>query len=156
MNPWMWAVSTALTVPWSVERGPSPELSPMDVVELQLESLRRNPELPNDAGIEAVFRFAAPANRAQTGPLPRFVRMVRGPGYAPLLGHRVAQMGPMTTEGSQVALPVLVETSDGQVFGYLWVLERQSEAPYRDCWMTTAVVGMDVEQAESAVRGAEA
>lgn len=148
---WMFWVVLA-SVPWQPDVAPAPDLSPRDVVELQLESLRRNPKLPNDAGIEAVFRFAAPSNRAATGPLPRFVRMVKGPGYAPLLGHRFAQLGPMEVKGEQVALPVYLESATGERVAYLWVLERQTEAPYAGCWMTVAVVGMDADRAQSEIR----
>ena len=56
---------------------PSPDLSPEDVVRIQVEALQRNDEPSPDAGIEAAFRFASPSNRRATGPLGRFSEMVR-------------------------------------------------------------------------------
>ena len=60
--------------PLSEALAPRPELSPEEVIRIQLEALRHNDE--QDRGIEVAFRFASPANRASTGPLPRFIRMI--------------------------------------------------------------------------------
>ena len=57
---------------------PDPALSPGDVVRIQLEALRRNDE--QDRGIAVAFRFASPANRTNTGPLSRFIAMIKEAG----------------------------------------------------------------------------
>ena len=46
---------------------PEPELTPNDVVRIQLLAMQQNDD--NDFGIEVTFRFASPANKKQTGPL---------------------------------------------------------------------------------------
>ncbi|GIT70838.1 MAG: hypothetical protein Ct9H300mP28_06520 [Pseudomonadota bacterium] len=64
---------------------PEPELKPNDVVRLQLLAMQQNDD--SDFGIEVTFRFASPANKKQTGPLKRFIRLVRNPSYHPLKPH---------------------------------------------------------------------
>ena len=54
---------------------PNPNLTPEDVIRIQVEALQNNDS--QDTGIEITFRFASPANRQLTGPLNRFKRMVR-------------------------------------------------------------------------------
>ena len=51
---------------------PSPELSPREVVQLQVEALGTNDEPFAQAGVKAAFDFASPANKRATGPLERF------------------------------------------------------------------------------------
>ena len=64
---------------------PEPKLKPNDVVRLQLLAMQQNDD--SDFGIEVTFRFASPANKKQTGPLKRFISLVRNPSYRPLLNH---------------------------------------------------------------------
>ena len=65
---------------------PAPSFGPAEVTQIQLDALRTN-TLINE-GIALTFRFASPANRQVTGPLPRFVKMLRSPPYDRLLNHR--------------------------------------------------------------------
>src|SRR6185437_12206552 len=65
----------SITMPASgVEEGakplspiPKPELTPGQVVEIQLEALQFNDKPAKDAGIATTFRFASPGNRKATG-----------------------------------------------------------------------------------------
>ena len=115
---------------------PRPELSPGEVVRIQLEALRHNDD--RDRGIEVAFRFASPANRASTGPLPRFIRMIeRGP-YALMLAFREASYGAVEVSGRNARQRVTLIGSRA-VVSYWFYLSRQSEAPWLDCWMTDAV-----------------
>lgn len=61
------------------ELAPDPALDPADAVRIQVQALAENGA--DDAGIALTFRFASPDNRRQTGPLERFVAMVKGPVY---------------------------------------------------------------------------
>ncbi|GIT72408.1 MAG: hypothetical protein Ct9H300mP28_22220 [Pseudomonadota bacterium] len=61
---------------------PEPELKPNDVEKASTFCMKQNDE--SDFGIEVTFRFASPANKKQTGPLKRFIRLVRNPSYRPL------------------------------------------------------------------------
>ena len=73
--------------------GPRPELTPQDVVRLVIEALQHNSETPYDEGIRVTFNFASPTNRHATGPLQRFIEMVKSPQYRPMLGHHRAEYG---------------------------------------------------------------
>ena len=116
---------------------PVPELSPGDVVRIQLEALRNNDE--RDRGIEVAFRFASPANRANTGPLPRFIRMIKQGPYALMLDFRRAAYGTVELRDNQARQRVTLTGAHARV-SYWFHLSRQSEAPWADCWMTDAVV----------------
>ena len=133
---------TALLLSFSPDATPSPELSVKAVVELQLEGLRRNPTLPNDAGIRLAFRFASPANKAQTGPVERFIPMVKSPTYAPLLGFDDASVAVISDAPEGAHLVVEVRRGDTANM-YMWVLSRQSNG----AWMTDAVVPIEPDEA---------
>ena len=115
---------------------PDPALSPGDVVRIQLEALRHNDE--QDRGIAVAFRFASPANRANTGPLSRFIAMIEEGPYALMLGFREAAYGPVETQTGRARQRVTL-TGTRESVTYWFYLSRQSEPPYADCWMTDAV-----------------
>ena len=115
---------------------PDPALSPAQVIRIQLEALRHNDE--RDRGIAVAFRFASPANRANTGPLSRFVAMIESGPYALMLSFRDATYGPVETVANQARQRVTL-TGTRASMTYWFYLSRQSEAPYEDCWMTDAV-----------------
>ncbi len=115
---------------------PTTELSPVDVVLIQLEAMERDA----DQGIRTAFRFASPGNRATTGPLDRFERMVRSESYAPLLGHARAEVGMVHSVHGRAAIPVIVTGADGSEHGYMFILSRQSSESCNECWMTDSVV----------------
>ena len=122
--------------PLSRELMPAPELSPEDVVRIQLEALRHNDD--RNRGIEVAFRFASPTNRVHTGPLPRFIGMIRNGPYALMLDFRAVSYGPVKSNGTQARQRVILTDATTSVT-YWFYLSRQSKAPYVDCWMTDAV-----------------
>ena len=115
---------------------PAPSLSPGEVVRIQLEALRYND--PQDRGIAVAFRFASPANRTNTGPLERFVAMIRNGPYALMLRFREVSYGPVESKGFRARQRVTLADA-GRSTTYWFYLSRQSEKPYVDCWMTDAV-----------------
>lgn len=115
---------------------PTPALTPEDVVRIQLEALRHNDE--RNRGIEVAFRFASPANRVHTGPLPRFIGMIRNGPYALMLDFRAVSYGPVESNGTQARQRVILTDATTSVT-YWFYLSRQSKDPYVDCWMTDAV-----------------
>ena len=58
---------------------PTPDIAPEDVVKIQLSSLMNNNQPYTNAGIEQTWEFAHPSNRAFTGPIQRFTRMMYAP-----------------------------------------------------------------------------
>ena len=128
------------------ELRPRPAYPPDKVVSIQIEALGDNDRPHPDAGIEITFRFASPANKEVTGPLPRFIEMVHNPAYRPMLNHGGARYGKLKREGDQASQTVILKTGDGSRVGYLFRLSRQSEAPYKDCWMTDSVMRFEVRE----------
>lgn len=108
----------------------------------QLAGLRSEPRdgAGAGAGVQLVWEFASPGNRAATGPVHRFADMLRGSSYAALLEHRAAQLGPLVQDGEQARQEVLVLAADDRTVGFTWVLARQPAGPHAGCWLTDGVV----------------
>ncbi len=121
---------------------PNKDLSPPEVIRLQLAALAHNKVLGNDRGIEITWRFASPANKAMTGPLPQFQSMVKS-GYGAMLDHQRSKLGEMEISALQAQQLVLLQAADGSFHAYLWVLGLQEEGPLRGCWLTDAVIEVD-------------
>ena len=121
---------------------PNPSLSPEQVVLIQLNAMANNDSPTKDAGIALVYKFASLANRAQTGPLSRFKRMIYG-GYKVMLNHTNAQLGTLQREDGHAAVNVFLVASDGKKVGFRFFLSKQSEGNYRGCWMTDAVIPIE-------------
>ncbi len=126
---------------------PSPELSPKEVVRLQVEALGDNDTPREDAGIEAAFNFASPANKRATGPLDRFRRLFDTPAYGPMIDHEGATYSAPQVEGTVAQMGVILTTAQGDRVGYLFRLSKQSGSPHDDCWMTDAVQRVSVGEA---------
>jgi len=116
---------------------PSPELTPFQVVRLQLNALRHND--PHDSGIDLTYSFASPANKAAIGPVRHFAAMLRAAPYDRLVNHRSVRYGSVSTAGYKAYQPILVTDLAGEEIGYVWVLTRQQEGACQGCWMTDAV-----------------
>jgi hypothetical protein len=123
---------------------PSPEFSPDQVVRLQLEALQRNDE--TNQGIQITFNFASPDNKKFTGPLPRFIKMLKSPLYRPMLNHKSVEFDPIEISGDTAVQRVKLIGADGQAVIYIFSLSRQTEPPYENCWMTDGVIGEPVKE----------
>ena len=121
---------------------PEPKLKPNDVVRLQLLAMQQNDD--SDFGIEVTFRFASPANKKQTGPLKRFIGLVRNPSYRPLLNHINATFLELTVEEVFAVQDVIITTYNGKRIGYRFRLSIQKGPLYPGCWMTDSVTPFKV------------
>lgn len=119
--------------------GPDPALSPAAVVQLQLAALAKVDQPVRDAGFAVVFGFASPGNQGQTGPLPRFAKMLRD-GYPEMLNHRSATLAPLISEGNQALQGVELIDRSGLSHRYVFQLSKQTEGKYKDCWLTDSVI----------------
>ena len=115
---------------------PAASYSPQEVVEIQLLGLQAE---DSDLGIEQVWLFAHPANKAMTGPLARFRTLFANPAYAPLLGHQAHAIRQMDESAGSIRFIVRVLARDGLSYAYLWQLQRVADGPQADHWMTVAV-----------------
>ncbi|WP_420457220.1 DUF4864 domain-containing protein [Rubrivirga sp.] len=118
---------------------PSPDLSPADVVRIQVEALQHNDEPTTDAGIETTFRFASPSNQAATGPIQRFSEMVKGPVYGDMIDAARAEFGPIAVDGDRAAQRVTLFHTDGRRATYVFGLSVQEGGECDGCWMTDSV-----------------
>ena len=116
---------------------PSPELTPGQVIEIQLEALQFNDRPAKDAGIATTFQFASPGNRKATGPLERFTLIVKNPAFRPLINHRIAGYGPLVVKGNLALRRVTVVAEDGQAIDYDFQLSKDPES---GCWFTDGVI----------------
>ena len=121
---------------------PDPKLKPNDVVKLQLIAMQQNDD--SDFGIEVTFRFASPANKRQTGPLKRFIRLINNTSYRPLLNHIKATFLELTIEENFAVQDVIITTSKGNRIGYRFRLSIQKGPLYPACWMTDSVIPFNV------------
>jgi hypothetical protein len=122
---------------------PDPSFSPQEVVRIQVEAMQQNDTPEPDSGIRIAFRFASPANKSTTGPIERFIALVKNPEYRALLNSRSIDYGETEVMGNEAAQPVFIESASGERVAYLFLLSRQSDEPFVDCWMTDAVVRLD-------------
>lgn len=119
---------------------PNPDLSPDDVVKIQLDALQNNDLTPDNEGIRLAFRFASPQNQEVTGPLERFIHIIKGSDYAPMVGFERAEVGVMLVLGDYAQQRVRVINRRRGSATYIFTLSRQHEPPYTDCWMIDAVL----------------
>ena len=130
---------------------PSVDLSPRQVIELQVAALGDNDKPFKDAGIYTAFNFASPANKRVTGPIERFVTMVKNPIYRDMLDFEKAVFGPLEqTEGRAMQIVVLYQrTEQGlepAVYGF--TISKQIEGPQESMWVTDSVIRMKPEVLE--------
>ncbi|MCA9129569.1 MAG: hypothetical protein KDB22_20925 [Planctomycetales bacterium] len=127
---------------------PSTAFTPGDVVRMQVESMRSAVDDPDQ--LRVCYSLAAPSNRAHTGPIERFSAMLAAPPYNSLATSPRWQVGEAQFEGNFAALLVTTVDDDLAPEAFHFLLERQSEAPYEDCWMTVAVQYVHVDPLETA------
>ena len=132
------ATSAPASDPLADSLTPRADLTPAEVVRIQLEALRRNDA--SDRGIAVAFRFASPSNKRSTGPLPRFASMIKAGPYALMLNFTDATYGEVEVRDRVAAQPVTLSAPGQRPVTYVFFLSRQSsDDALNDCWMTDAV-----------------
>ncbi|WP_435007694.1 DUF4864 domain-containing protein [Tundrisphaera lichenicola] len=123
---------------WAADApGPNPNLTPGEVVEIQVEALRTNDKPARDAGIAITFSLASPGNRRVTGPLEHFAQIVKSPAYKPMIGHRIAGYGPVLIRGDRAIRRVTIIAADGKAYEYEFQLSKDPES---GCWFTDGAI----------------
>lgn len=118
---------------------PSAELAPEDVVRIVIGALAHNDEPYTNAGIETTFNFASPANKVNTGPLDRFIRMVKGPPYGIMVDHASSEFSEVVLAGDKAYQMVRLTAADGKAVVFAFRLSKQQGGDFADMWMTDAV-----------------
>jgi len=118
---------------------PNPTLSPEQVIKIQLDALQNNDLCPNNNGVRIAFRFASPANQVTMGPIERFIHVVKNPDYCHMIGFEIAKLDPPEVVGNRARQNVTLFKNGRMIAFYRFVLSKQREKPYADCWMTDSV-----------------
>jgi hypothetical protein len=122
---------------------PRPELSPEQVVQYQVTVLQHNDEPKSDTGIERAFRFASPSNKQATGPLEKFVQIVKSPAYSPMLNSISSSIVGSEVNDDRAKIAVKIVATDGRQLTYVFLLSKQNEGEFNNCWMTDSVAPLE-------------
>ena len=119
---------------------PNTNLQPFDVLMIQLNSLKNNNIPYKDAGIEQTWEFAHPNNKAITGPLDKFKKMIYSESYKILISHQSAEITILKETEDISVYKVTVLTKNKKKYYYIWQVEKVlSEGKLKNCWMTSSV-----------------
>ena len=124
---------------------PSPNLKANEIVMIQLNAMKQNDQ--TNKGIEITFRFASPKNKIQTGPLSRFITLVKNPAYSPLLNHLGSTFLDLGINGNKAIQEVIITTAKGSIKGFRFFLSLQEDNEFKGCWMTDAVMPFKIVDA---------
>jgi hypothetical protein len=116
---------------------PNKTYTPQQVITIVLDSMQKN--AADDEGIATVFRFASPDNKAVTGPLSRFTKMIKL-GYADMLNYKGVRYDDIEIEGDLALQAVWLQAPSGTEYRYAFKLSKQRGGEYDGMWMTDAVV----------------
>ena len=119
---------------------PSSNITPKEVIKIQLSGLQQNDLQFKDSGIEQTWNFAHPNNKKVTGPLNNFKRMIKSASYKMMidhLSHTITEVG-SSTKSAQFEVIILDKNKIYHKFN--WQVEKYtSEGSLKDCWLTTMV-----------------
>jgi len=124
----------------NAELAPMPQLSPREVVDMQLKAMQENNEPYKDHGIEVAYRFASPSNKEATGPLHHFVNMVHNERYRSLLNFQRYGLDDAEVLGDKALQKATLIDAEGEPVVYVFQLARQQEGEFYGCWMTEGVI----------------
>ena len=131
------------------ELNPEPKLSPEEVVQYQVRALQHNDDQHPDAGIERTFRFASPSNKSQTGPLEHFVSIVKSAAYLPMVNNLASRVVGSRMEGDRAKIVIRITPEKGPDLSYLFVLTKQHDDEFDNCWMTDSVLPIPEDESPS-------
>ena len=119
---------------------PNTTLKPIDVLTIQLNSLKNNNIPYKDAGIEQTWEFAHPNNKKVTGPLEKFKKMIYSENYQLLIGHENYEIIVLNESKNILVYKVYILSKNKKKYYYIWQIEKVVEdGNLKDCWMTTKV-----------------
>tara|TARA_B110000444_G_scaffold68507_1_gene64383 strand:- start:28 stop:531 length:504 start_codon:yes stop_codon:yes gene_type:complete len=119
---------------------PNNGIEPIQVVKIQLRSLKQNDKPKKDNGIKQTWEFAHPSNQKNTGPLDRFKTMIKGKSYVMLLNHLDHKVVEIKSSDLTALFEVTVLDKDKVYYKFNWTVEKYiKDGPLKDCWLTTMV-----------------
>ena len=119
---------------------PKPTLKPIDVLLIQLNSLKNNNLPYKDAGIEQTWEFAHPNNKMLTGPLSKFKKMIYSENYEILINHENSEITILKESNNLSVFKVIILSKNKKKYHYIWQVEKfLLDGNFKNCWMTTSV-----------------
>ena len=119
---------------------PNIEIKPDQVVKIQLNGLMNNDEPNLDYGIKQTWEFAHPLNKKYTGPLARFINLLKSESYKMLINHLDSEIIEVFKSSNQYGFEITILGNDNKYYKFQWVVEKYyDEGPLKDCWLTTTV-----------------
>ena len=119
---------------------PKPTLKPINVLLIQLNSLKDNDNPYKDAGVEQTWEFAHPNNKLMTGPLEKFKQMIHSKNYEILIGHEKHRIEIIKETDIVSIFKVFILSKNKKKYYYIWQVEKvASDGNFKNCWMTTSV-----------------
>jgi hypothetical protein len=116
------------------EIAPRPELTPEQVVKIQLEAIRESDG--SDEGLATAYRFNSPDHKQRMGTVGRFGEIVKSSKFQAMLGYRAAEYGSTRIEGGRARNIVTLQDEQGRVQMFLFELRKQETGPDKGCWLT--------------------
>ena len=119
---------------------PSNKIDPSKVVSIQLEGLMNNDNPSKDHGIKQTWEFAHPSNKKYTGPLPRFINLIKSESYKMLIDHLDSKIVEIFQSNNKYGFEVIILGSDKNYYKFQWIVEKYyNEGPLQNCWLTISV-----------------
>jgi len=119
---------------------PQPKLKPIEVLAIQLKSLKNNNIPYKDAGIEQTWEFAHPSNKRITGPLNKFKQMIYSESYEILIDHESNEITILQEKDNLSIYKVIITSKNKKKYFYIWQVEKVLiDGNLKNCWMTTSV-----------------
>ena len=119
---------------------PSNKIDPSKVVSIQLEGLMNNDYPSKDHGIKQTWEFAHPSNKKYTGPLPRFINLIKSESYKMLIDHLDSKIVEIFHSNNKYGFEVIILGSDKNYYKFQWIVEKYyNEGPLQNCWLTISV-----------------
>ena len=119
---------------------PNSEIGPNQVVKIQLNGLMKNDEPNLNNGIKQTWEFAHPSNKKYTGPLSKFITLLKGQNYKMLINHLDNEIIEIFKTSNKYGFEVTILSNDKNYYKLQWVVEKYyEEGPLKDCWLTISV-----------------
>ncbi len=119
---------------------PNITIQPDQVVKIQLNGLMKNDEPNLNNGIKQTWEFAHPSNKKYTGPLPKFISLLKSDSYKMLINHLESEIYQIFKSNNQYGFEVTILGNDKKYYKFQWVVEKYyDQGPLKDCWLTTSV-----------------
>ena len=119
---------------------PNSKFKPIEVLLIQLNSLKNNNVPYKDAGIEQTWEFAHPYNKRITGPLDKFKKMIYSKNYKILISHTNNEIKVLSETKSKLVYQVFILSKSKKKYYYIWQIEKVFlDGNFKNCWMTTSV-----------------